>query len=188
MKKNLISFALFFSAVTLSAQQAETKMLLNFDDKTVRMCFNEPNDNFFVIFSAWDGELLNIVPDPENSSNNAIEWTKNPSGQLYGGFCFLVRNFSNEGFEIKGWDHFSYRIRGSKPFTSILIKFLDSSHAVVFESFKTLDASADTWLDVKHTINKESWQFDNPIFIEILPGAGEDNNQSFIIDDIRLER
>ena len=192
MKKSQILnriFLLFFSAMTaygLNAQNAY-ETLLDFKEKTIRLCLYEDFDPEIQIITVWDKNIINLVPDPLNPDNTVMKWVKCNKNQTYGGFAFGIRDV-HIGLSLEGWKYFTYKIYAPFPVNTSILKFVKDGDIMIYHDTISIEAEPHQWYKAAHAIDESLYQEDNPIVIIIHPAGGEEVEGIILIDDIRLER
>lgn len=189
MKKSVLILFLLIASISTQCQTTEVKTLLNFEDKTIRLCFSEEVENnpAIQILTVWDKPILNLVADPANAQNTVLRWEKSSVNQTYGGLAFTVSDAKN-GLNAKDWQCFSYKIWASAPIQTSLLRFLTHGEISIFEDVQVLNIEPNKWYTVKHAFNESLLEKVNPVGIMMFPGGGDEMNGVILIDDIQLER
>jgi hypothetical protein len=179
----ILAIAVWFSSC--SENQQPHTLLLDFDQKTVRVCFTDNSPNIFDIETMWDKNWSTITQDPENPDNNVLKWQKDCSKQLYGGVA--IRKRDHIPFETKAWKSVTYRLNSSEPFTTSILKMFDVNDKEILASTVTITADKNKWYRIVHEFDENYYKEKDPFVFFIMPGAGDDFDGFFLIDDIRLE-
>lgn len=165
------------------SQENDVHLVLDFDGKTI-----DSVGEYIELHSVWDSENAGIVGDPgfPDKSNKVFMWTKNPEGQLWGGFIF--RLFDERGIDLTTWENLKFRIRGTKPFNKISVKLQKPNEIGVFHSEIQIDGFPNTWHDIDIKLTDIIAPHNNPGYFMIFPAGGEDIHGIFYLDDLRFER
>lgn len=181
----ILCFSLIVSF--LYGQEREVKTLLNFDDKTIRLCLYDDIDPEVQILTVWDKNYINLISDPVDPQNSVMIWEKNNTNQTYGGFALGIRDVK-VGLDLKDWRYFTYKIKAPQPVSSSILKFVKDGDILIYHDSITITADANKWYKVEHIIDESLYEQDNPIVIIIHPAGGEEIEGQILIDDISLER
>lgn len=190
MKNSIFLFLFLIVNVSIQCQTPEINTLLNFEDKTIRLCLNQvvENEPEIQIVTVWDKHFLDLVADPMNNNNTVMHWERSIYNQKYGGIAFVVSDVQN-GLNAKAWDYFSYKIWVAAPIKTSLLKLVKHGDIPVYEDSQIINLEPNKWHTVKHPLNESLFYEDvNPIGIMIFPAGGEDMEGVVLIDDIKLER